>query len=115
MAKSPKDKRISAEMKKFKEIFKDIPDNKKELVEGLIQNAAFMRVTMLELQENIKNEGATLESMTGNGFIVIKENPASKIYTTMVSRYAVVIQQLQKLLPSDEVQTDEFFDFIDSE
>lgn len=112
MTELERNKKICEEMEKLEEIFADVPENRKKLVEGLIQNASFMKVVLLELQEDVAEHGATITTMTGNGFETIKDNPAQKAYTSMVSKYSVVIRQLQKLLPSDEVQTDEFLDFI---
>lgn len=90
---------IKAEMTKLKKIFADIPKDKRKLVEHLIQNASFMSVTLLELQEEVNEHGAIVKCVSGNGFETIKDNPAQKAYTTMISRYSQIISQLQNLLP----------------
>lgn len=96
-----RDKRIKAEIKKLDNIFKDLPEDKKKLCEGLIKNAAFMFVTLEDLQEEVNEHGAMIQAKSGNGFETIKDNPAQKAYTTMISRYSGIIDQLNKMLPNN--------------
>ena len=97
-----KDKLIKKEIKKLNDIFRFLPADKKELCEGLIQNAAFMRITLMELQEDVNEHGAMISCQSGNGFTTIKDNPAQKAYATMISRYTSVIDQLSSYLPSNK-------------
>ena len=107
---------IKKEEKKLNTIFKDIPEDKKSLCEGLIKNAAFMYVTLEELQKEINENGAMIKYQSGNGFHTIRDNPAQKAYTTMISRYTGIIDQLNKMLPSDKIMqnNDELLDFLKS-
>ena len=107
---------IKKEEKKLNTIFKDIPEDKKSLCEGLIKNAAFMYVTLEELQEEINKNGSMIKYQSGNGFDTIRDNPAQKAYTTMISRYTGIIDQLNKMLPSDKIMqnNDELLDFLKS-
>lgn len=109
-----KDTAIKKEIEKLNKIFKDIPEDKKSLCEGLIKNAAFMFVTLEELQEEVNANGAMIAYTSGNGFDTIKDNPAQKAYTTMISRYSAIIDQLNKLLPSDKDKqnNDELMEFL---
>ena len=100
-----KNKLIQDEIEKLNEIFRFLPSDKKELCEGLIQNAAFMKVTLLELQEDVNAHGAMIACMSGNGFTTIKDNPAQKAYATMISRYTSVIDQLSSYLPSTKTMS----------
>ena len=52
-----KDKLIQAEVDKLSDIFHFLPEDKKKLCEGLIQNAAFMKVTLEELQADVVEHG----------------------------------------------------------
>lgn len=94
-----KEERINEEIKKLNKIFKDISKDKKALCEKLIQNAGFMAVTLEDLQEKIKKDGAVITSTNGNGFDILQEHPAQKSYNTTINRYSSVIRQLQDLLP----------------
>ena len=86
-SKMTKDALIKREIAKLNKILSEIPEDKKELVEGLVQNAAFMAVTLRELQAEIDKNGAVITSMSGNGYETTKDNPAQKAYTTMIARY----------------------------
>ena len=101
-----KEKQIKKEISELNKLFRDIPPDKAKLVEGLIQNAAFMRVTLEELQQEVIENGAVIQCQSGNGFDTIKDNPAQKAYTTMVARYTQIINQLQSFLP-EQVVVDE--------
>ena len=102
MDKGTRDKEIKKETDKIRKLFKDLPQEKKTMCEGLIQNAGFMYVTLKELQEEIKENGALINTTSGNGFDIVKDNPSYKAYTTMISRYTVIIKQLTDMLPEGE-------------
>ena len=110
-----KDLEISKEIEKLNGIFADMSEEDKKLSEGLIQNAAFMAVTLKELQAEVTAHGSVLHVQSGNGFDTVKDNPAQKAYTTMISRYAGVIQQLHKMLPKavEEQEKDALSEWLD--
>lgn len=115
MEKTLKDKAIAKEESKIKELFKDLPKENKKLCEGLIQNTAFMTITLRELQEDIKENGAVITTTGGNGFEVVKDNPAIKTYNTMIARYTAAIKQLAEMLPDSETAAGkEILDFLNS-
>ena len=49
-----KEELINEEYERLAEAFHDLSDNQKILAEGLLKEAAFIRVTMKELKEYIK-------------------------------------------------------------
>ena len=51
------DKQIKAEIARLTKIFANIDEDKRELCQQLIQNAAFMAVSLRDLQEQIKIDG----------------------------------------------------------
>ncbi len=87
------------EYQKLQNLFVDVPANKQELVEGLIQNASFMVATLSDLQKQIKKDGAIITAQNGNGFMVANENPAQKSYNTMINRYTALMKTLIEMLP----------------
>ena len=102
-----KKKLIKKEIEQLNKLFVEIPSDQKKMVEGLIQNAAFMRITLEELQKEVIENGAVIQCQSGNGFDTIKDNPAQKAYNTMVSRYTQIIDQLRKFLPETKENRDE--------
>ena len=56
----------AAEMRKLKRIFKEIPENKKKIVEKLIDNAAFMAEQLEHLQTDIEEKGPERRKSVGD-------------------------------------------------
>ncbi|MBR0599039.1 hypothetical protein [Sinanaerobacter chloroacetimidivorans] len=95
--KFDKDKVYKAELKKLKGIFKDIPKDKMQVAESLIDQTAFMQATLKELSLYIDRDGAISSDGKGN----VKESPAVKSYTALINRYSNSIKQLLDLLPKN--------------
>lgn len=91
--------KIQKEQKKIKKIFKDLDENKKRLVNPLIEKAAFMSVTLDELQATINDEGCVSEYKNGENQYGTKKSPEVEIYLNMSKNYAVIIKQLTELVP----------------
>lgn len=110
---TPKEKEIKKEIGRLKRILKDIEKNKKLSAEGLIHEAAFMRVTLQELKEDINKKGA-IDEMPQGDYSILRESPAVKTYNTMIQRYTTVCKELFSLLPKElpKVEDDGFEDFV---
>lgn len=108
-----KEERISKEKDRLKRQFSKIDKKKKNLVQRLIENAAFMATTLEDLQQEINTNGCVSAYKNGENQFGTKKSPEVEIYNTMVKNYAAVIRQLTDLLPEGgEVPNDGFDDFI---
>ena len=106
-------KKRSKELNKLKKIFKDIEPSKRQIVEKLISNAAFMAESLDELQDIISEKGFTEEYQNGANQFGVKKCSEVEIYNTMIKNYSSVIKQLVDLLPNDARSNgDELLDFI---
>src|SRR5690606_5469760 len=101
MEKVDKEKRIKREKSRLNRILKDLSKDKKKMAEGLISQAAFMRVTLEELQE-IMNTDGPVELFEQGSQRILREHPAAKTYNTMVRNYTAVCKALFDLLPDEE-------------
>ena len=97
-----KDKRIKKEMSKLRRVFKDIDKNMWQTVESLIKNAAFMSVSLEELQEIINEEGYTVEYQNGANKSGTKQSDAVKTHIAMTKNHAAIIKQLTELVPPEK-------------
>ena len=97
-----KNKKIKKEKQKLKKIFNKVDKNKQTIVEKLIDNVAFMSITLDELKEDIKKHGVKEIYMNGSNQFGFKESIESKTYNTMLKNYMNAIKQLIDLLPDDE-------------
>ena len=97
-----KNNKIKKEKQILEKIFKKIDKNKQKIVEKLIDNVAFMSITLDELKEDIKKYGIKEEYMNGKNQFGFKESVESKTYNTMLKNYMSAIKQLIDLFPVDE-------------
>lgn len=112
-----KDERVKKEMRRLKRIYKDMDPDAKKATQSLIENAAFMVVTLEDLQETINREGVISEYQNGANQWGTKKSPEVEIYNTMIKNHMSIIKQLTDLLPKEtEVveEDDGFADFINS-
>ena len=95
-----KEQRIKSEKSRLKKIFKDLDENKKNLVTPLIEKAAFMSVELDDLQEIIEQDGWTSEYKNGENQYGTKKSPEADTYIALSKNYAAVIKQLADLVPA---------------
>lgn len=133
-----KEKRISAEKKKLEKIYKGVEvvlnNNKggagqnggsddtvykiKDLPIGrLIERAAFMKVTLEDIEADINKNGYTeMFTQSENAEPYERRRPCVETYNTMIKNYTSVCKQLQEFLPKTEIKkdsgTDEFTNFL---
>lgn len=99
-----RDKRISKENSRLKKIFTRMPKGSSSAVLALIKNAAFMTITLEDLQEKINLAGAVSEYQNGENQWGTKKSPEVEIYNTMIKNLASVIKQLTDLVPEEDAQ-----------
>jgi len=97
-----KDQKIKREITRLKRVFKDLDKNKLQTVESLIRNAAFMAVSLEELQEIINVEGYTVEYQNGENQRGTKQSEAVKTHIAMTKNHASIIKQLTELVPPEK-------------
>jgi regulator of replication initiation timing len=99
------------EREKLAEIFKDVEPTKRQLIEGLIEDAAFLYAENAELRRSLSETG------------MVKIHPAypdiqkpvesARQYLKNANSYAVVIKTLNGVLSKNTIeQDDEFDDFM---
>jgi hypothetical protein len=111
--KLSRDERILNEINRLNHILKDLPKDKIDIADGLVNEAAFMRVTLEDLKEDI-NKNGTVDEMPQGSYSIMRESPSVKIYNTMVQRYAGTCKEIFNLLPKDVVveEDDGFESFV---
>ena len=98
--------KIKKEKKRLEEIFENIETNRSKLVESLIADAAFQRVTLEETREIISRDGVIEVYQNGANQRGIKKSSAFEVYDKMVNTYSKIIKQLCDLLPEKVVWND---------
>lgn len=109
-----KQREIKKEIKRLEEIYKDIDVKRKDLIPGLIENAAFVRVTLKYLAEDIKENGTTeMFSQSENQQPYSRKRPEADLLNTMQGNYLKFIKQLDDMLPKAVEKPTEKIDFLD--
>ncbi|WP_424766312.1 hypothetical protein [Paenibacillus sp. sgz302251] len=111
--------RITREETRLTAVFKNLPPNEKAVAVGLIQRAAYMRVTLEDYEKDI-NAGGSVEpfQQKAGAPSFDRVRPVAQLYTTLAKNYQTIIKQLTDLLPKgDEVSDpkkgdDGFDDFV---
>lgn len=108
-----REKKIKQEINKIKKLYKDFGKDKVKVLEGLINQAAFLKVSLEETKEDIIKNGLT-ELFEQGEQCFNRERPEVKIYSTFMQRYSNVMKQLIDLLPVEvkKEETDALIDFV---
>ncbi|PKK97336.1 MAG: hypothetical protein CVV58_01745 [Tenericutes bacterium HGW-Tenericutes-3] len=99
-------KTIDNEYKRLKSLFSSVDETKTELVDNLIQQAAFMKVELGILQDQIQKHGAVQVSNRG----AQRQTEAAKYYTKLVNSYGTVIKTLNSIIGKNIIDEDDEFD-----
>ena len=109
-----KQREIKKEIKRLEEVYKDIDVKRKDLLPGLIENAAFTRITLKYLAEDLKENGTTeMFSQSENQTPYSRRRPEADLYNTMTGNYLKFIKELDHMLPKAVEKPTEKIDFLD--
>ncbi len=97
---------INLEYERLKSLFSLVDESKTELVDNLIYQAAFMKVELDKLQEQMIKYGAIQISSKG----AQHQTEAAKYYTKLVNSYGTVIKTLNTILGTQVDDGDDAFD-----
>ena len=110
-----RDRTVESETKRLNKLYKTIPDNKRKLVEGLIVEAARLRVRLDYLWKDIQENGETeMFSQSDKTDPYQRERPASRTYTATNKNYQSIMKQLAEMLPGED-SSDELADFLNGD
>lgn len=96
------------EFAKLTELFNEIDESKKKLVEGLLQDAAFIYAENWEIKGRLNKTG--MIKYHPDNPTLQKPLPAAKEYRQNLNSYAVVIRTLNGVLLKKEDNDDEDMD-----
>lgn len=97
---------IELEYERLRSLFSSVDESKTELVDNLILQAAFMKIELSKLQDQIRNHGAIQISSKG----AQRQTEAAKYYTKLVNSYGTVIKTLNTILGTQVNDGDDAFD-----
>ena len=101
LTKEEKNKEIKSKLNKLNKIFKSIPDDRKVVVNDLIQNCAFIAVELEDLQELIKEQGSVEHYQNGTQQC-LKVSSACQAYNSLAKTYTTNVKVLLGELPEKD-------------
>lgn len=104
--RSKREKAVTREVERLTKNFSKIDGKKRSIIRGLIERAAFMRVSLAELEEDLNTNGFTELFSQGDQSPYERKRPTSELYNTMNANYQKIIKQLTDLTPKDEPRAD---------
>ncbi len=100
---------VQIEYERLRSLFSLVDPTKAELVDNLLNEAAFMRVQLENLQQQIRKYGAIQISSKGTQ----RQTEAAKYYTKLVNSYGNVIKTLNTIMGKNMIDdNDEFDEFM---
>lgn len=112
ITEAAKKRRINIEVKRLKEIFEVVDEDQRGVVEGLIDEVAFMKITLENLRSVINKDGV-IDVMPQGDYSIRRQSPEVQTYNTMLSNYNKFLNALIGMLPDDKASDvdNEFNDF----
>ena len=100
-----KDAIYQKEYAKLTEIFVDVEDSKRKLVEGLIEDAAFLKSENSSLKSNLREIG--MVNIHPSNPSLQRPVESAKQYLKNVNSYAVIIKTLHGVLNKDIIEEED--------
>ena len=110
-----KDSRIKAEELRLRKIYENVDEDNKAIIDGIINRAAYMRITLEDWEKDIDEKGyMELFTQSEKTPPYERERPVIRLYNTMNKNYQSIINQLSNLVPKyePEEKDDGFDDFV---
>ena len=93
--------RQKKEQNRIKKIYKNLPKERLEFAKKLIERAAYMLVSLEDMEEKISEDGLVVRMPQGS-YEIERAHPLLQPYNAMVKNYNATIKQLSELLPNTE-------------
>ncbi|EGT3729283.1 hypothetical protein RYE50_17615 [Clostridioides difficile] len=108
-----KEKKIKQEVSRLKKNYKDLEKEKVKILDGLVNEAAFLKISLEETREILTKEGLTEIFKQGKQEFE-RERLQVKIYLNFMKLYSSVMKQLIDIIPSEikQEEEDELIEFI---
>ena len=99
MAKVKKETRVRKEKERLCEIFKGLEENKLKTCRALIDRAAFITVSLEDLEEQLNETGWVEEYQNGENQSGMKKAAAADVHISLTKNLNAIIKQLLEMVP----------------
>lgn len=95
--------RLKKEQNKIKKIYKNLPKEQFEIAKKLIERAAYMLVSLEDMEAKISEDGLVVKMPQGS-YEIERAHPLLQPYNAMVKNYNATIKQLNEMSPNAETE-----------
>lgn len=99
MTKAKKTTRIKKEKKRLEEIFQDLEPNKLKTCAALIDRAAFITVSLEDLEAQLNETGWVETYQNGENQSGLKKAAAADVHISLTKNLNAIVKQLLELVP----------------
>ena len=99
MAKPKKTTRIKKEKERLEEIFRDLEPNKLSTCAALIDRAAFITVSLEDLEAQLNETGWVETYQNGENQSGMKKAAAADVHISLTKNLNAIVKQLLELVP----------------
>lgn len=96
------EERVSEKRAELLDVFADLPAKQLRVASDLIDQAAFMAVTLEDLAESISVNGTVEEYTNGANQSGRKISSDAKLYASLISKYTALVAKLLQLIPEEK-------------
>ncbi len=97
-----KEARIKRELNRLKKFYAALPQNKRAIVTPLLENMAFMKITLDDLQKSINEHGCSDEYKNGENQYGRKAAADLQAYNSLVKNFHTISDRLERMLPPEQ-------------
>lgn len=97
------DTRIKKEQRRIAKLYKNLPKDRLQITKKLIERAAYMLVSLEEMEAKIAEDGLVVEMPQG-AYKIERAHPLLQQYNAMIKNYNSTIKQLNESLPPVEAE-----------
>lgn len=105
MAKTKQSTRINRERKRLQVIFADLEPNKLQTCQALIDRAAFITISLQDLEEQLNETGWVEAYQNGENQSGMKKAAAADVHISLTKNLNAIIKQLLDLVPPAKKQS----------
>ena len=99
MGKPKKETRIKKEKDRLEEIFKDLEPNKLSTCQALIDRAAFITISLQDIEVQLNEIGWTEYYQNGESQSGWKKSAAADVHISLTKNLNAIVKQLLELVP----------------
>lgn len=95
--------RQKKEQNRIKKIYKNLPKERLEVAKKLIERAAYMLVSLEDMEQKMSEDGLVV-TMPQGSYEIERAHPLLQPYNAMVKNYNATIKQLNEMSPNSDAE-----------